>query len=75
MEVPKWVKETLFRPGPEQKRLFNAKLLQYSAGMAAVSWNRFQNNFYMERGMSLATIGSLKGIGLLLKVVGEPLFR
>ena len=57
-----------------RQKLINAKLLQYSAGMAQVAWNRFQNNFYLERGMSLATIGSLKGTGLLLKIVGEPMF-
>jgi hypothetical protein len=57
-----------------RKRLFHAKLLQFSSSMGNVGWTRFQNNFYLERGLSLEMIGKLKGIGLVMKAVGEPIF-
>jgi PPP family 3-phenylpropionic acid transporter len=52
--------------------LMKAKALFFCTAMANVGWSRFQNNFYLEQGLSPQEIGSLKGIGLLLKFLGEP---
>lgn len=50
-----------------------AKLLFFTTAMSSVGWNRFQNNFYIDLGLSTAEIGGLKSIGLCLKFIGEPL--
>lgn len=52
--------------------LIKAKALFFCTAMANVGWSRFQNNFYLEQGLSPQEIGSLKAIGLLLKFFGEP---
>ena len=52
--------------------LMKAKALFFCTAMANVGWSRFQNNFYLEQGLSPREIGSLKAIGLLLKFLGEP---
>ena len=73
-EWGKCIHETFQIPGHERQRLLNAKVLQYTAALSQVAWTRFQNNFYLERGFSLSLVGSLKGIGLLMKLLGEPIF-
>jgi hypothetical protein len=50
-----------------------AKLLFFTTAMSTVGWNRFQNNFYIDVGLSTAEIGGLKSIGLCLKFIGEPI--
>jgi hypothetical protein len=42
--------------------LMKAKALFFCTAMANVGWSRFQNNFYLEQGLSPQEIGSLKGI-------------
>jgi predicted MFS family arabinose efflux permease len=37
-------------------------------------WTRFQNNFYMDNGLSSSQIGTLKSIGLVFKFLGEPIW-
>lgn len=54
--------------------LLTAKCLFFCNAMSSVGWSRFQNNFYLNQGLSAAEIGTLKSIGLLLKFVGEPLW-
>lgn len=52
--------------------LLLAKAIFFSNSLSSVGWNRFQNNFYLENGMTSYEIGSLKSFGLVLKVIGEP---
>lgn len=52
--------------------LILAKAIFFSNSLSSVGWNRFQNNFYLENGMTSYEIGSLKSFGLILKVIGEP---
>ena len=54
--------------------LLIAKCLFFCNAMSSVGWSRFQNNFYLNQGLSAAEIGTLKSIGLLLKFVGEPIW-
>ena len=54
--------------------LLIAKCLFFCNAMSSVGWSRFQNNFYLNQGLSAAEIGTLKSIGLLLKFIGEPIW-
>jgi len=54
------------------RKLILAKLLFFATAMASVGWQRFQNIFYLEQGLSPSQIGELKSLGLLLKFFGEP---
>ena len=54
-----------------RKNLISAKILFFTTAMSGVGWNRFQNNFYLDNGLSSHEIGALKSIGLLLKIVGK----
>ena len=54
--------------------LFLAKAIFFTNSLSTVGWGRFQNNFYLGQGLSAYEIGSLKSIGLILKVFGEPLW-
>ena len=54
------------------QNLLLAKSLFFSTAMAQVGWQRFQNNFYMDNGMSSYQIGLLKSIGLFFKFFAEP---
>lgn len=51
-----------------------AKLLFFCVSMSTVGWQRFQNNFYLENGLSTSQVGTLKAIGLLFKFVASPVF-
>ena len=55
-----------------QRNLLVAKVLFFATAMSSVGWNRFQNNFYLDAGLTSHEIGTLKSIGLMLKIVGEP---
>ena len=37
-----------------------------------VGWQRFQNSVYLDSGLNSKQIGTLKSIGLMLKIFGEP---
>jgi hypothetical protein len=50
-----------------------AKLLFFLSSLSTVGWNRFQNSFFIDKGLSNSQIGSLKSLGLLCKAVGEPI--
>lgn len=54
--------------------LILAKAIFFTNSLSTVGWGRFQNNFYLDMGLSSYEIGSLKSIGLILKVIGEPLW-
>lgn len=54
--------------------LIIAKALFFSNAMSVVGWARFQNNFYLDHGLSSSEIGSVKALGLVLKFVGEPMW-
>ena len=54
------------------RKLILAKSLFFATAMAGVGWQRFQNIFYLQQGMTPVQIGELKSLGLLLKFVGEP---
>ena len=56
----------------QQRNLLVAKSLFFATAMSSVGWQRFQNNFYLDAGLSSHEIGTLKSIGLMLKIVGEP---
>ena len=56
----------------EQRNLIVAKALFFATAMSTVGWTRFQNNFYLDAGLTSHEIGALKSIGLMLKIVGEP---
>ena len=49
-----------------------AKILYFSTGLASVGWNRFQNLYFLGKGIPPGQIGELKSIGLALKFIGEP---
>jgi len=51
-----------------------AKILYFSTSMGNVAWNRFQNLFFLSKGIHPHQIGQLKSLGLALKLFGEPLF-
>jgi hypothetical protein len=55
----------------QRKNLILAKVLFFATAMSGVGWTRFQNNFYLDNGLSSHEIGALKSIGLLLKIVGK----
>jgi predicted MFS family arabinose efflux permease len=57
---------------PPQCNLILSKVLFFSTALSTVGWNRFQNNFFIDHGLSNTDIGMLKSIGLLTKIVGEP---
>jgi hypothetical protein len=59
-------------PAVYSRKLILAKLLFFATAMASVGWQRFQNIFYLEQGLSPSQIGELKSLGLLLKFLGEP---
>ena len=52
------------------KNLISAKVLFFTTAMCGVGWSRFQNNFYLDNGLSSTEIGTLKSVGLLLKIAG-----
>ena len=56
----------------EQRNLLVAKALFFATAMSTVGWTRFQNNFYLDAGLTSHEIGALKSAGLMLKIVGEP---
>jgi predicted MFS family arabinose efflux permease len=56
----------------QQINLVVAKALFFSTAMSSVGWQRFQNNFYLDKGFTSYEIGTLKSFGLLFKFVGEP---
>lgn len=58
------------KSNPHAKQLLSAKALFFATAMCAVGWSRFQNNFYLDNGLSSAEIGTLKSVGLLLKIAG-----
>lgn len=58
--------------GMDNRKLVLAKSLFFATAMAGVGWQRFQNIFYLQQGMTPVQIGELKSLGLLLKFVGEP---
>jgi MFS family permease len=53
--------------------LFKAKALFFIVTLSVVGWTRFQNSFYIDGGLTNTEIGTLKSVGLLCKLVGEPL--
>lgn len=55
-----------------QCNLILSKALFFVTALSTVGWNRFQNNFFIENGLSNSDIGLLKSVGLLSKIVGEP---
>jgi hypothetical protein len=59
-------------PQTNRRNLIIAKALFFSTAMSSVGWSRFQNNFYLDQGLTSYEIGSLKSIGLILKFFGEP---
>jgi predicted MFS family arabinose efflux permease len=56
----------------QQVNLLVAKALFFSTAMSSVGWQRFQNNFYLDKGFTSYEIGQLKSFGLLFKFIGEP---
>ncbi len=56
----------------QRKNLALAKAIFFTNAMSSVGWSRFQNNYYLDQGLSSYDIGTLKSIGLILKVIGEP---
>ena len=56
----------------ERNNLLVAKALFFATAMSTVGWTRFQNNFYLDAGLTSHEIGALKSAGLMLKIVGEP---
>ena len=54
--------------------LILAKALFFCTAMASVGWSRFQNNFFLDRGLLAKEIGNLKSVGLIFKFIGEPLW-
>ena len=56
----------------QQFNLLVAKALFFSTAMSSVGWQRFQNNYYLDKGFTSYEIGTLKSFGLLFKFVGEP---
>jgi predicted MFS family arabinose efflux permease len=64
-------------PMKEKRKANNlllAKVLYFSNSMGSVAWNRFQNLFFLGKGIHPHQIGQLKSLGLALKVFGEPFF-
>ena len=62
-------------PLKERKKargLIFAKILYFSTSMGNVAWNRFQNLFFLDKGIHPQQIGQLKSLGLVLKFFGEP---
>jgi PPP family 3-phenylpropionic acid transporter len=49
-----------------------AKVLYFATSISQVGWNRFQNIYYLNNGITALQIGQLKSLGLLLKLFGEP---
>jgi hypothetical protein len=49
-----------------------AKVLYFTTSLSNVGWNRFQNIYYLQNGITPMQIGELKSLGLALKFVGEP---
>lgn len=58
----------------QNRNLFLAKALFFSNAMSSVGWTRFQNNYYLDNGLTSYEIGSLKSAGLILKFFGEPIW-
>ena len=56
----------------QRQNLILAKSLFFCNAMSSVGWKIFQNNFYLDNGLTSYQIGSLKSIGLVLKFIGEP---
>jgi hypothetical protein len=54
----------------QRRNLMSAKVLFFTTAMCGVGWSRFQNNFYLDNGLSSREIGILKSVGLILKVAG-----
>jgi hypothetical protein len=48
-----------------------ANVIYFSTGLASVGWNRFQNIYFLSKGIPPSQIGELKSIGLALKFVGN----
>ena len=42
----------------QRKNLLIAKSLFFSTSMSNVGWSRFQNNFYLDQGLSSTEIGN-----------------
>lgn len=59
--------------GPSDCNLLKAKALFFVVTLSIVGWTRFQNSFYIDNGLSNTEIGTLKSVGLICKLVGEPL--
>ena len=55
----------------QRTNLISAKVLFFTTAMCGVGWSRFQNNFYLDNGLTSAEIGTLKSVGLLLKIAGS----
>ena len=52
--------------------LILSKTLFFITALSTVGWNRFQNNFFIDNGLSNTEIGMLKTVGLVSKIIGEP---
>ena len=50
----------------QRKNLLIAKSLFFSTAMSNVGWSRFQNNFYLDQGLSSTEIGMILLFCLLL---------
>lgn len=55
-----------------RRNLILAKAIFFTNAMSQVGWTRFQNNFYLDHGLSSYQIGTLKSLGLVLKFISEP---
>jgi len=62
----------MLSPGAFNYNLVLAKSLFFATAMAGVGWQRFQNIYYLQQGLTPSQIGALKSLGLVLKIVGEP---
>lgn len=55
----------------QRQNLIAAKALFFMTAMCGVGWSKFQNNFYLDNGLSSREIGTLKSVGLILKMAGS----
>ena len=56
----------------QRKNLLIAKSLFFSTSMSNVGWSRFQNNFYLDQGLSSTEIGNYFIISLLPPLSPPP---
>lgn len=52
-------------------RLFLPSVIQFINRVYCVAWSRFRAVYFSSKGVSATTLGQLKGVGLIMKVVGS----